>query len=121
MFRSMRVMRRGHIEIGVAPAGTEFSGQKTDKGEAQPLGEAEGLQELLFGVLKRGRDGIHGGNRQRTNLRLIDCSVNEKYSEGGERATAMKQRGLRVTGLRLTLAYDERTDRGVSGWRLLPV
>lgn len=73
-----------------APTGAEFSGEKTDKGEAHPLGEAKRLQELLFGMAKSGRDGIHCGNRQGRSLRKEKCSMKEKYSEDGERAIAMK-------------------------------
>ena len=73
-----------------ASTGAEFSGEKTDNGEAHPLGKAKRLQELLFGMLKRGGNGIHGRNGQSTYLRQAECSMKRNYSEGGERAIVMR-------------------------------
>jgi hypothetical protein len=57
------VMRRGPIEIA-APAGAYFAGKKSDERQARPLTKAEGLQELLFGVMEGRVDNVNGRDRQ---------------------------------------------------------
>lgn len=49
----------------VASAGSQFSGQQPDKSQLCPLTNAEGLEQLLLGMLDGQRDRVHGGNRQR--------------------------------------------------------
>jgi hypothetical protein len=42
----------GSGEPGIEVAtGAEFTGQQSDEGEFDPLAQAEGFEELLFGVL----------------------------------------------------------------------
>jgi len=50
--------------VEVAAAGAGFSGKKSDEGQANPKSESKWLEELLFGVQKRGIDGIDGGDGQ---------------------------------------------------------
>ncbi len=45
-------------------AGAEFSGEEANQGEPGPLSKAEGLGQLLLGVLKGRPDRIHGGDWQ---------------------------------------------------------
>ena len=56
-------MRRGPIEIA-APAGAYFAGEKSNERQAGPLTKAEGLQELLFGVMESRVDNVNGRDRQ---------------------------------------------------------
>ena len=57
--RWLGVLRSWPTEIAAA-AGSYFPGEKADEREAGPLAKAEGLQELLFGVVEGRVDNVNG-------------------------------------------------------------
>jgi hypothetical protein len=48
----------------MASAGTQFPGQQSHEGKPRPLAEAKRLQQLPLGMLKGGRNRVHGGEWQ---------------------------------------------------------
>src|SRR5260221_14203132 len=70
MLGTARMIRGRNVAIEVAAAGAGFSGKKSDEGQANPKSESKWLQELLFGVLERGIDGIDGGDGQTGTSKL---------------------------------------------------
>lgn len=58
----MRIERRREVE---ASSGAHFTGEQSDNGQAHPLTEAKGLDELPLGVLERESDRIYRGDRHR--------------------------------------------------------
>jgi hypothetical protein len=74
------VLRRGPIEIA-SSAGTYFSSEKSEQRHAGPLAKAEGVQELLLGVMEGRMYGVNGRDRQgHPGLPITDEA---NYSENG--------------------------------------
>ncbi len=71
------------IEVTVAAAAAHFASEQSDEGEARPLSKAEGIEDLLFGVLDGGIDGVNGGVGH-WHLWNAKWRLQRKYSEAGE-------------------------------------
>ena len=85
------MLRRGPIEIA-SSAGTYFSSEKSDERQARPLAKAEGLQELLFGVMEGRIYGVNGQDRQgHPELAITDHA---NYSESSNSSITVRLRGL---------------------------
>src|SRR6266849_5934947 len=83
---SLAMSGGGYIEITVASsAGTKFSGQQPNQGQARPLAEAERLEELPLGVFKCRIYCVDGGNWQACTS-VPQIGPCKKYSEDSKRA-----------------------------------
>jgi len=95
--RCLGVLRRGPTEVA-SSAGTHFSGKKSYESEARPLAKAEGLQELLFGVMEGRIYGVNGRDRQ--GHPELSISDDANYSESGNRSITARLRAFKKSALR---------------------
>jgi hypothetical protein len=85
------VLRRGPTEAA-SSAGTYFSGKKSYDSETRPLAKAEGLQELLFGVMEGRIYGVNRRDRQGHPELAITDDAN--YSESRNSSITVRLGGL---------------------------